>query len=115
MSESRGKGSRSGRTETDEPAIAEDAVGSETLSNEEIAKHLREAGGRVHLEIWPRVPHGWPIFLGWLRAADEAAEKSGQFIAERMAAAEEAALRPPAPPRHRRASAARQKKTRRKT
>jgi acetyl esterase/lipase len=53
-----------------------------------MARKLAEAGGSVRLEVWPRVPHGWPIFLRWIPHAEEAVEMAGAFIAARFALAD---------------------------
>jgi len=53
--------------------LLDDAIG--------LAETLRKSGGNVRLEIWPRVPHAWPIFFGVLRAADDAVAEAGRFIA----------------------------------
>ena len=55
-----------------------------------MAAHLAAAGGDVRLEIWPRVPHGWPVLHGWLPQAADAIEASGRFIAKHMDAAADA-------------------------
>ncbi|MBY8976687.1 alpha/beta hydrolase [Rhodobacteraceae bacterium NNCM2] len=49
-----------------------------------MAETLRRSGGDVQLEIWPGLPHAWPLFIGWLRAADRAVELAGGFIRDRM-------------------------------
>lgn len=46
-----------------------------------MARVLGQAGGDVRLEIWPRVPHGWPLFVGWLPEAASALALAGTFIA----------------------------------
>lgn len=46
-----------------------------------MARSLTAAGGDVRLEIWPRVPHGWPIFQGWIPQAQATLEIAGAYIA----------------------------------
>ncbi|MEM9099168.1 MAG: alpha/beta hydrolase [Pseudomonadota bacterium] len=49
-----------------------------------MAECLRKAGGDVQLEIWPGLPHAWPLLLGKLRAAESAVTNAGRFIAARL-------------------------------
>ncbi|MEM8790037.1 MAG: alpha/beta hydrolase [Pseudomonadota bacterium] len=49
-----------------------------------LAKKLREAGGDVQLEMWPGLPHAWPILLGKLKAAETAVSTAGRFIAAQL-------------------------------
>jgi acetyl esterase/lipase len=51
-----------------------------------VAERLREAGGDVTLELWRGMPHGWPIFAGLVREADETVTRAGRFIARHMGA-----------------------------
>ncbi|MEM9784533.1 MAG: alpha/beta hydrolase, partial [Pseudomonadota bacterium] len=64
------------------------AVGSHEILTDDataLAARLRGAGGEVHLEIGRRLPHAWPIFRGWLPAADRTLEAAGDFIRDRCA------------------------------
>lgn len=49
-----------------------------------MAETLRASGGDVQLEMWPGLPHAWPIFVGRLRAADRAVALAGDFIRDRL-------------------------------
>ena len=49
-----------------------------------LADRLRESGGDVQLELWSRVPHAWPIFLGRIKQADRAVQTVGAFIARHL-------------------------------
>lgn len=46
-----------------------------------MARALGQSGGDVRLEIWPRVPHGWPLFYGWIPEAKSALALAGAFVA----------------------------------
>lgn len=50
-----------------------------------MAETLRRHGGDVELELWPGLPHAWPIFAGHLPEADRALERAGRFLARHMA------------------------------
>lgn len=50
-----------------------------------MAEALRRDGGDVQIEIWPGLPHAWPLFIGRLSAADRAVALAGEFMAARMA------------------------------
>jgi len=50
-----------------------------------LASALEAGGGDVRLELWPRMPHAWPIFVGRFRPSDEAVALAGRFLAERLA------------------------------
>lgn len=52
-----------------------------------LAEALRAAGGSVHLELWRRVPHAWPILCGRLAEADRAVAHAGAFLARHLQAA----------------------------
>lgn len=53
-----------------------------------MAEKLREAGGDVRLEWFPRAPHAWHIFTGYAPEADDALRRAGSFIGGRIAAPE---------------------------
>ncbi|MEM6973888.1 MAG: alpha/beta hydrolase [Pseudomonadota bacterium] len=64
------------------------AVGSHEILTDDaavLADRLTAAGGRVTLETGYRLPHVWPVFRGWIRAADATVERAGRFIAESCA------------------------------
>ncbi|MEM0945729.1 MAG: alpha/beta hydrolase fold domain-containing protein, partial [Pseudomonadota bacterium] len=45
-----------------------------------LADALLRAGGEVRVEVWPGLPHAWPILHGKLAAADRALAIAGAFI-----------------------------------
>ncbi|MEM7508874.1 MAG: alpha/beta hydrolase fold domain-containing protein [Pseudomonadota bacterium] len=49
-----------------------------------LAETLRRFSGDVRLEIWPGLPHAWPMFVGRLTAADQATAEAGRFIQRAM-------------------------------
>lgn len=51
-----------------------------------LAEALRAAGGNVQVQIWRRLPHAWPIFVGRLAQADQAVAAAGAFIARHLGA-----------------------------
>ncbi|MEL6773478.1 MAG: alpha/beta hydrolase [Pseudomonadota bacterium] len=55
----------------------------EILLDDAIAmtERLRTAGSDPELEIRRGLPHAWPVFRGWLAAADADILRAGQFIA----------------------------------
>jgi acetyl esterase/lipase len=59
---------------------------SEVLRDDAVAMadRLREAGGDVALELWKDMPHGWPIFAGVVREADQTVDRAGRFIARHL-------------------------------
>ena len=75
-----------GRYENPPPALIM-ASTAEILTDDatRLAEALRRGGGDVRLEIWPRLPHAWPLLLGYLRAAPQAIAAAGRFIEQRMA------------------------------
>lgn len=50
---------------------------------ERLADKIREAGGEVMLEVWPRMPHVWPLFAARIPEGREAVDKLGEFIDHR--------------------------------
>jgi acetyl esterase/lipase len=54
-----------------------------------LAEALRQGGGDVRLELWPGLPHAWPIFVGLLGEATTAVDNAGAFIARHLDAARE--------------------------
>ena len=61
---------------------------SEILADDarNLAEALRRGGGDVQLEIWPGLPHAWPILSGRLAEADRAVAGAGAFLARQLAA-----------------------------
>ena len=45
-----------------------------------MAERLRDAGCSVELEIWPRMPHVWPLFARILPEGHRAIERIGDFV-----------------------------------
>ena len=52
--------------------LRDDAVG--------MAERMRAAGCAVELEIWPRMPHVWHAFAGFLPEAGRAIARIGDFV-----------------------------------
>jgi epsilon-lactone hydrolase len=52
--------------------LYDDAVG--------MADKLRAAGCRVEIEIWPRMPHVWPLFARIVPEARRAVDRIGSFL-----------------------------------
>jgi epsilon-lactone hydrolase len=58
-------------------------VGSEEVLLDDaarMAERLRNAGGKVELEIWPRMPHVWQLFVPLLPEAHRAIAQIGRFV-----------------------------------
>jgi acetyl esterase/lipase len=58
-------------------------VGSEEVLLDDavrMAERLRDAGGIVELEIWPRMLHVWPLFVPLLPEAHRAIARMGRFV-----------------------------------
>jgi epsilon-lactone hydrolase len=58
-------------------------VGSDEVLRDDavrMAERLRAAGCRVRLEIWPRMPHVWHLFVPLLPEARRAIEDIGTFV-----------------------------------
>jgi monoterpene epsilon-lactone hydrolase len=58
-------------------------VGSDEVLRDDavrMAERLRAAGCRVRLEIWPRMPHVWHLFVPLLPEARRAIEHIGTFV-----------------------------------
>ncbi|MEL6479429.1 MAG: alpha/beta hydrolase [Pseudomonadota bacterium] len=49
-----------------------------------LAGSLRAAGGDVRLELWPRLPHAWPVLTRLLAASPKAVAEAGRFISQAM-------------------------------
>lgn len=56
------------------------ASDSEILRDDALrmAERLRAAGGRVTCDIFPDLPHAWPIFRGWIPEADAALDRAAR-------------------------------------
>jgi monoterpene epsilon-lactone hydrolase len=48
-----------------------------------MADRMRTAGCQVELEIWPRMPHVWQVFVPLIPEARRAIERTGSFVRER--------------------------------
>jgi alpha/beta hydrolase fold len=48
-----------------------------------MAERMRAAGCQVELEIWPRMPHVWHVFVPLIPEARRAIERVGAFVRER--------------------------------
>jgi epsilon-lactone hydrolase len=58
-------------------------VGSEEVLLDDavrMAERIRNAGGTVELEIWPRMLHVWPLFVPMLPEAHRAIARMGCFV-----------------------------------
>jgi epsilon-lactone hydrolase len=58
-------------------------VGSEEVLLDDavrMAECLRNAGGTVELEIWPRMLHAWPLFVPVMPEAHRAVARIGRFV-----------------------------------
>lgn len=51
-----------------------------------LAARLKADGGQVHLVLRPHLPHAWPVFAGWLAAADIAVAESAGFLRRHLGA-----------------------------
>ncbi len=79
-------------TWSDPPPALITASRSEILLDDAtgLAETLRRAGGDVRLELWPGLPHAWPLFTGKLAEADQTVVAAGAFIAGHLGAEAEA-------------------------
>lgn len=50
-----------------------------------LAEALRAGGGDVMLDLWPRMPHAFPMLAGLLKAGDRSIETIGAFIRRHQA------------------------------
>jgi acetyl esterase/lipase len=61
-------------------------VGSDEVLRDDavrMAARMRAAGCQVELEIWPRMPHVWHVFVPLIPEARRAIERVGAFVRER--------------------------------
>src|SRR5215468_1444566 len=75
-------------------------VGSEEVLRDDavrMADRMRAAGCQVELEIWPRMPHVWHVFVPLIPEARRAIERVGAFVRERTGYEVAAPLAPSAP------------------
>jgi acetyl esterase/lipase len=75
-------------------------VGSDEVLRDDavrMADRMRAAGCQVELEIWPRMPHVWHVFVPLIPEARRAIERVGAFVRERTGYDAAAPLAPSAP------------------
>ena len=61
-------------------------VGSDEVLRDDavrMADRMRAAGCQVELEIWPRMPHVWHVFVPLIPEARRAIERVGAFVREK--------------------------------
>jgi monoterpene epsilon-lactone hydrolase len=61
-------------------------VGSDEVLRDDavrMADRMRQAGCQVELEIWPRMPHVWHVFVPLIPEARRAIERIGTFVRDR--------------------------------
>lgn len=51
-----------------------------------LADKVREAGGEAQLDVWPKMPHVFPVFAGRVPEGKQAIEKIGSFLKQRVTA-----------------------------
>jgi acetyl esterase/lipase len=64
-------------------------VGSDEIllsDAERLAANLRRAGVMTELEVWPRMPHVWHLFVRVMPEAGRAIARVGDFVRGRFAA-----------------------------
>jgi acetyl esterase/lipase len=49
-----------------------------------MAARLEADGAAPTLDLWPRVPHVWQFYPGWLPEADRALDRAAAFLSRRM-------------------------------
>jgi acetyl esterase/lipase len=56
--------------------------GDEVLRDDAVrmAASLKAAGCKVEIEIWPRMPHAWPLYARILPEGRKAIENAGRFV-----------------------------------
>lgn len=62
-------------------------VGSDEILRDDsvrMADRLREAGGDVEIEVWPRMPHTWHLYARILPEGRQALERIGRFLQSRL-------------------------------
>lgn len=75
-------------------------VGSDEVLRDDavrMADRMRAAGCQVELEIWPRMPHVWHVFVPVIPEARRALERIGSFVRSRTGYEAAAPLARPAP------------------
>jgi epsilon-lactone hydrolase len=61
-------------------------VGSDEVLRDDavrMADRMRKAGCQVELEIWPRMPHVWHVFVPLIPEARRAIERIGKFVRDK--------------------------------
>ena len=75
-------------------------VGSDEVLRDDavrMADRMRAAGCQVELEIWPRMPHVWHVFVPLIPEARRAIERIGSFVRSRTGYVSAASLARSAP------------------
>ncbi|HEX4616387.1 MAG TPA: alpha/beta hydrolase [Stellaceae bacterium] len=75
-------------------------VGSDEVLRDDavrMADRMRAAGCQVELEIWPRMPHVWHVFVPLIPEARRAIERVGAFVREKTGAREKTSYEVTAP------------------
>jgi monoterpene epsilon-lactone hydrolase len=75
-------------------------VGSDEVLRDDavrMADRMRAAGCQVELEIWPRMPHVWHVFVPLIPEARRAIERIGSFVRRRTGYDAATPLGPPVP------------------
>jgi len=75
-------------------------VGSDEVLRDDavrMAERMRTAGCEVELEIWPRMPHVWHVFVPLIPEARRAIERIGSFVRSRTGYVSAASLARSAP------------------
>lgn len=64
------------------PPVLLQLADTEILLDDSIrmAEKLRGAGTQVTLDLWPGLPHVWPLLAGWLPEADQALQRIASFV-----------------------------------
>ena len=60
-----------------------------------MAERMQAAGCQVELEIWPRMPHVWHVFVPLIPEARRAIERVGAVVRDKTGYAATAPLAPP--------------------
>ncbi len=63
-------------------------VGSDEILYDDslrMAARLKDAGRDAELDIWPRMPHAWPLYARILPEGRDAIARAGRFVQDRLA------------------------------
>ncbi len=50
-----------------------------------LAQKVKEAGGDAQLDVWPNMPHVFPVLAARVPEGKQAIEKIGEFLKQRAA------------------------------